>query len=95
MRLAVAAEDERNGELELAGLSDPKKNNNKGNSIKAADLMKTLKNDTQPANASKTAANTTKIANGTNGTSAANSTAGAKAKTGAGFAPGAAPVSPA
>ena len=56
VRLAVVAENERNEELTLAGLLDPKKQ--KSNSTKAADLQKAMNSD-KPANSTK-AANSTK-----------------------------------
>jgi hypothetical protein len=56
VRLAVVAENERNQELTLAGLLDPK--NQKTNSTKAADLQKAMNSD-KPANSTK-ASNSTK-----------------------------------
>ena len=86
VRLAAVAEDERNAELTLAGLADPKKKNNKANELlkkldgaapanasKASNKQSKAGNTTTPANASKTkAGNATAPANASK---AANATA--------------------
>ena len=71
VRLAVKAEEERNAELTLAGLSDPKKK--VANSTKAQELDKKLNNNSTksgkkedaPANSTKAATNSTKASNDT------------------------------